>query len=147
MTDNPDPDGPEPGQGSSTDEDAAWREIVANYGPRVHLDGSDLDDFRGPMQHPAWFNASAAADEHADDQEDRFRPGPVPSVGPPRGARGLAWLGVLGTPVAVLLLVMLQVTTPGWAGLLMFLAFVGGFGYLVFTMPRRRDDEDDGAVL
>lgn len=146
MSDNPDGDVPEPG--SSTDEDAAWRQIVANYGPRARLQDSDLDGFRGPNQHPSWFNGSAAAgNDVGEDDEDRFRPAPPPPVGAPRGARGLAWLGVLGAPVVVLLLVMLQVTTPGWAGLLLFVAFVGGFGYLVLTMPRRRDDRDDGAVL
>jgi hypothetical protein len=43
------------------------------------------------------------------------------------------------------------VTYPGWAAVLMALALIGGFVYLVATMPRRRDHDDwggdDGAVV
>jgi hypothetical protein len=37
---------------------------------------------------------------------------------------------------------------PDWLAMLLVAGFVGGFVFLVATMPRdRRDDGDDGAVV
>ena len=56
-------------------------------------------------------------------------------------------------PKFVALLATIVVTStdmpvPNWFGWLLVASFLGGFGYLVVTMPRDRDDPwDDGARL
>jgi len=54
----------------------------------------------------------------------------------------------------MLVLVILRLSIPGWLGLLLFAAFVGGVGYLIATMSRGGDDDpnnpfsgNDGAVV
>ncbi|NUS50582.1 MAG: hypothetical protein HOQ22_06005, partial [Nocardioidaceae bacterium] len=81
--------------------------------------------------------------------EGHFVPPEPPPI--PRGtpARRLAWLGLFGTPVVMLAAVVFGWRIPGWLALLMVVAFIGGFVFLVATMPRDRDDwpGDDGAVV
>ena len=44
--------------------------------------------------------------------------------------------------------VVLGWVLPDWVSMLLVASFVGGFVFLVATMPReRRDDGDDGAVV
>jgi hypothetical protein len=74
-------------------------------------------------------------------------PPPLPSVEP---RRRLAWIGLAGSPVVGLLLILLQVAIPRWVSSFLVCAFVGGFCYLVATMGQRSSDDwsgDDGAVL
>ncbi len=78
----------------------------------------------------------------------------VPPAPPPLPTldlrRRLAWWGLLGTPVAAVLLVVLNVALPRWGAVLLAAAFVGGFGYLVTTMRSGPPDDwsgDDGAVV
>jgi hypothetical protein len=74
-------------------------------------------------------------------------PPPLPSVEP---RRRIAWIGLLGSPVVGLLLVVLQVAIPRWVSSFLVCAFVGGFCYLVATMGQPPADDwsgDDGAVL
>jgi hypothetical protein len=50
----------------------------------------------------------------------------------------------------MLLAVVLGWTMPGWLGFLLVAGFLGGFGFLVATMPRSRGEDgdgDDGAVV
>jgi hypothetical protein len=154
------------------DEEAAWREIVENYGERPALGGgtgreatrlspfdrSYLDSLdarlRPPEDHPDG-PAPRAVGHHGEDRRDpvdHFVPPEPPPI--PRGtpARRLAWAGLLGSPVVLLMAVFVHMLT-GWdvptlLTLAVAAAFVGGFGFLVATMPRDRgDDWNDGAVL
>ena len=75
---------------------------------------------------------------------------PVPPTPPPlprsTPARTIAWIGVLGSPAVVLVLLLVQVSVPTVIGWLIIAAFIGGFGYLVATMDREpRDPWDDGS--
>lgn len=82
--------------------------------------------------------------------EEHFTPPPPDATPLPEPRRLLAWAGVLGVPVALVLLVVLGVTIPTWGSFLMMVWFLGGFGYLVATMRRDDDDGDgwdDGAVV
>jgi hypothetical protein len=154
-----------PQRDESDDPDlTAWREIVENYGDRAELP----DDPDGPVDtveqtlepgtaYPLQFGEFGddvdepfeAADEPADEQG--FVPvDPEPlHLGPVRTA---AWAGVLGAPLVALLATVVvtatSLTVPHWFGWLLVAAFLGGFGYLVATMPKDRDDPwDDGARL
>ncbi|MFT4286834.1 hypothetical protein [Nocardioides sp.] len=134
------------------DEDAAWREIVENFGDRAELPTDEVAEDVEPV-----FGDDVDEDVWQDEEEsDEFEPGgfvpPDPEPIRLTPARTLAWGGVLGAPVLALLTVVVsessEVTVPGWWGLLLILGFLGGFGYLVATMPRERDDPwDDGARL
>lgn len=92
-----------------------------------------------PLQSPARW-----------DDEGHFvppTPPPIPRMAP---RRRLAWAALLGSPVVALLLVVLDVSLPGWVALLVAGAFVGGFGYLVATMRSGPPDDlsgDNGAVV
>jgi hypothetical protein len=157
---------------------AAWREIVAHYGERAELPpeggsaertepadraepaggasyplrfGEFGDDTDEPFEPVAQRGTSADDADLADPVEDRFVPlEPEPlRLGP---ARTAAWLGVLGAPALALLATFVvtasDVSVPSWFGWLLVAAFLGGFGYLVVTMPKDRDDPwDDGARL
>jgi len=145
----------------------AWREIVENYGDRAELPPDDdpdaIVDTVDPVVEPGAsyplrfgrfdddideepFDAS---DEPVDEQG--FVPDdPEPlHLGP---ARTAAWAGVLGAPLVALLATIVvtatRLTVPHWFGWLLVVGFLGGFGYLVATMPKDRDDPwDDGARL
>ena len=99
-----------------------------------------------PEEQPAeardWLDAY-------DDPEDHFVPPEPERVPTPEPPRLIAWAGVFGVPVVVLVLVVLQVSLPPWASMLCLAWFVGGFGYLVATMRREPPDNDwdDGARL
>jgi hypothetical protein len=59
----------------------------------------------------------------------------------------LAWAGIAYAAVVVLLAAF-GVRLPAWMGWMALGGFVGGFGVLVFHLPRSRPpDAGDGAVL
>lgn len=141
---------------------AAWREIVENYGERAELPDAPGGDAAGRsvveqgQAYPLRFG------EFEDDVDEPFAPvddpveeGFVPLEPEPvhlEPVRTAAWAGVLGAPVLALLATVVVTLTglsvPSWFGWLLILAFLGGFAYLVVTMPRGRDDPwDDGARL
>ena len=132
-----------------SDEDAAWREIVENFGDRAELPPDDT-----VIAEPVpGFGDDVDEDVWDDDEEELggfVPPEPEPLRLTP--ARTAAWAGVLGAPVLALLTVVVsesaKTTVPSWWGLLLILGFLGGFAYLVATMPKGRDDPwDDGARL
>jgi hypothetical protein len=60
----------------------------------------------------------------------------------------LAWAGVIGGPIFLLITVIAWRTAPQLLVLAAIAAFVGGFISLVARMPKHRsDDDDDGAVV
>ena len=122
-------------------EDDAWRSIVEHYGERVPIEPQE------PAVDPVAEPAGEAA-ARRDGAEERFVPPPPPPL--PRVApdRLLAWTGVFGPPVVLLVAVVTGLHLPGWLGYLLVGGFVGGFVYLVSRMPRGpRDPADDGARL
>jgi len=169
---NPD----EPGTGSSEAEpsfdlDAEWAQIIANYGERPAM-GADpeVEDSGGPEVEERAKRASRNPrnlfdrsyidsttepsselnSEASWDDEGHFvppEPPPLPTLDP---RRKLAWIGLFGAPAMLLLAVVFGWHFPSWLGTLLVLAFVGGFVYLIATMPRSRPGEwggDDGAVV
>jgi hypothetical protein len=152
-------------------QDAAWQEIVANFGERAELSDDDLAVPEAPdLTHPVFgddvdepfapdadaysgedYSGDYGGDYSEDYDEYEFVP-PRPSLPHPSPDRLFAWLGVLGAPVVAVALFVLHATlgwyVPTWVVDLLVIAFLGGFGYLVFLMPREpRDPWDDGARL
>ena len=75
-------------------------------------------------------------------------PPPPPPLPRPEPRRALAWLGLFGAPVVLLAALVFGVYLPGWLSLILVGGFVGGFVYLVSTMPSGpRDPGDDGARI
>jgi hypothetical protein len=84
----------------------------------------------------------------AQGSEEHFVPPDPPPV--PRGtpARRLAWAGLFAPPLLMILAVVLRWTLPTVLTMALVAAFVGGFVYLVCTMPRDGGDGwGDGAVV
>ena len=148
----PDDDGPDDSF-SEVKEEAAWREIVANFGERPTLSTRDLGT---PQVGPAAISPEQLEAEEAREaghwDEGRFVPPEPPPLPKTTPLRRLAWLGALGAPVAGLVLFLLTSITswwiPSWVTWVLIAAFLGGFGYLVATMSRDpRDPYDDGSRL
>lgn len=158
------PPGPaDPDSRDADDHERLWEQIVANYGTAPAWQDPPARRPRSHPEHPAGAGRSAsgpdparerdvpAGSEPANDlqrsSEERFRPPPpppLPRVTPPRL---VAWFGVFGVPVLVLVFLMASVQLPAVVGAGLMFWFVGGFAYLVASMGPRREDPDDGAVL
>jgi hypothetical protein len=90
----------------------------------------------------------APRQEVPDEVDEEFvppTPPPLPKLPPDRLA---AWAGLFGSPLVLLVCLILGIGIPHWAGYLLVAAFIGGFVYLVVKMPRGPADPwDDGARL
>ncbi len=142
--------------------DAAWRSIIDNYGERPQLDDpapqpgpqpgprSTPRPAEPPIQVPPSLRdldgpREARAESEAEGHFVPPPPPPLPTATPPRL---LAWVGLFGVPMLVLVSILAGLSIPSWLGLILMVWFVGGFVYLVASMrPGPRDDYDDGAVL
>jgi hypothetical protein len=82
------------------------------------------------------------------DREEHFvpePPAPLPHLEP---YKQLAWAGVIGGPLALLIAALTGLALPEWLSWLAIVGFVGGFVTLVATMSDDDDwDPDDGAVV
>ena len=146
-------------------EDDAWRAIVENFGERAELDDDPadlpLDEHVDPPATPPSPTRRAdpyawAVDDEPDEPEDRapayaedadtYVPPPPPPLPVPEPDRGIAWIGVIGSPLLLLASLVLGLDLPTWVGYLMIAWFVGGFCYLVARMPKEpRDPWDYGS--
>jgi len=153
------PDADVPGGEPAFDEDAAWREIIENYGERPEMGappdpappvapGPPEDEPVETLFDRSYLDAMNTAATWED--EGHFvppEPPPLPRLEP---RRKLAWAGLFGAPFLLLLAVVFSLQFPTWLSGMLVAAFVGGFVYLVATMPRSRHDDwsgDDGAVV
>lgn len=131
-------------------EEAAWQDIVAHFGERVHLD-DDAPETLPDAELELEFDDSDDEEQvsYLEDDE-RYVPPPPPPLPRTTPDRVLAWLGVLGSPVAAVALLIINWVVgwipPTWLIGLLILAFLGGFGYLVSRMSNDPGDPwDDGA--
>jgi hypothetical protein len=152
------------GDGDDRDYDALFQAIVDGYGERPVLDPAepetDKADDQTRLPDPGLFDTSHLGEQrppvepawHRSDRdaerEEHFVPPEPPPVPRATPARRVAWAGLFLAPVAMLAAVAFGWVMPNWFSILLVTAFVGGFVFLVATMPRdRRDDGDDGAVV
>jgi len=129
-------------------EDADWQALVDSYGDRPEFPEAGEPEAAGPESFEVPIELLPA--ELSYDDEDHYVPPPPPPLPQPRGVRGLAWFGLFGVPVLVLVCIMVGVSLPSLLSLLFLGWFVGGFAYLVATMSGPKDPDsgwDDGAVL
>lgn len=153
-------------QREQRDDDAAWQAIIDNYGDRVLDPADDLTD--QPAAEPTDPHDSSAPDGPTAAEEpsrylgtpdedtgpevvdpwDEFVPPTPPPLPRPTPDRLLSWIGVLGAPAVLLVVVVTGIHLPALIGWLLVASFVAGFGYLVMTMSSEpRDPWDDGAQL
>ncbi|WP_300676388.1 hypothetical protein [Nocardioides sp.] len=144
---SPDPDQPDD---RHADDDAAWAEIVANYGPQPVL----AEEIAPEVEVAHVFDDDVDEEPDWGDDDDLVLPGdfvpPEPEALGWHGWRSVAWIGVLGSPALALIWTFLSQwrgwSAPTFLAYLLIGAFLGGFAYLVLTMPKDRDDPwDDGA--
>jgi hypothetical protein len=126
-----------------SEDDAAWRSIVENYGERAELGPAPS----GAEPETSYEEIDDLDDiDEWDDRDDGFVPPSPPPLPHPAPVRLAAWLGVFGAPALLLLDMVLALPLPGWLAKGLVVWFVGGFVYLVLHMDRGpRDPWDDGA--
>lgn len=135
--------------------DAAWEDIVAGFHTtdppeRPSLEGSGLSQ-RLVREHtqPTPPEPTSGPRDYVlpEDLEDEgFTPPPPPPMPRPRDRfDALAWIGVLGGPLLIILAFVLGV--GGWLAAAGFAAFTAGFITLVARASDHRDIGDDGAVV
>lgn len=114
-------------------------------GPRHRLpDGSSV---------PGAYDIDPQDDEDdapdgAHDPHDRFVPPEPPPITSADLPSRLAWIGVIGGPLFLLIAALAWRSLPTLVVIGALAAFIGGFVTLVARLPRDRgDDSDDGAVV
>jgi hypothetical protein len=133
-------------------EELAWREIIDHYGerPAVRAEPEAVDEtepLTPPVTEPGVVQPAADAPSepfHLELYDEEFTPPPLPPPAHISPERRLAWVGLVVSPI---LLVVLNLGDYGLPGILTFglvIAFIASFGYLVATMEPR-DPDDDGA--
>jgi hypothetical protein len=111
-------------------DDDAWKQIVDNYGERV----------APPAEPPP----EAPEPYYLELYDEQFVPPPLPPPAVISPERRLAWVGLVGSPIALVVVNLLDYGLPGVLTGGLVLAFLASFGYLVATMDPR-DPDDDGA--
>jgi hypothetical protein len=152
-------------QSDLDNDDLTWAQIIAGYDApvatstpwpaRENLDDNAADDpedkppsqwqalHRPDVQPPLRSRDAALADDPFIPPE----PPPLPHLDP---YKQLAWIGLAGGPLLLLIAGLFALTLPVWLSLAAVFGFVGGFLTLVATMDDRSGsdgDSDDGAVI
>lgn len=129
---------------SAPEDDQAWQAIVDNYGDRPEVEEPEPAAPAGDE----WPDADEPAATPTAADEDRFVPPAPPPLPVPAPRRAIAWGGVFGAPVLMLLCMAAGLDLPAVLDYALLGWFVGGFGYLVATMPRApREPWDDGSRI
>jgi hypothetical protein len=125
---------------SRRDDDATWREIVDNYGERPVVPAEPVE-YVVPEPAPAEpFQLEL--------YDDAFVPPPLPPPPVIAPERRLAWVGLVASPLLLVLCTVIAYRLPSLLTGGLVLTFLGSFGYLVATMSQEpRDPDDDGARL
>ena len=129
-------------------EELAWREIIDHYGERadLHADSDAPDDAATPADPGVEEPAADAPYEpfQLELYDETFTPPPLPPPAHVSPERRLAWVGLIVSPVLLVVLNLIDYSLPGILTGGLVVAFIASFGYLVATMAPR-DPDDDGA--
>lgn len=135
----------EPGDRARAEaDDLAWRQIVEHYGERPDVD--ELAELTAPLETPAPEDGAGEAPEpfRFELEDEEFTPPPLPPPAVVSPERRAAWVGLVLSPILLVILNLWDYALPGIISVGLVIAFLGSFGYLVATMTPR-DPDDDGA--
>jgi hypothetical protein len=124
---------------STRDDDAAWQQIVDNYGERP-----DVPDAPAPAPAPEAPVVDPPEVFRLEVFDETFVPPPLPPPPVVKPERRVAWVGLVGSPALLLLLALTDFWVPTVLTGALVVAFLASFGYLVATMEPH-DPDDDGA--
>jgi hypothetical protein len=123
-------------------EELAWRAIVDHYGERP--DTAELAELTTPLE-PSEADPPDEVDPfRLDVYDETFVPPPLPPPAVISPERRLAWVGLVASPILLVLINLWDYSLPGILSVGLVIAFVASFGYLVATMAPH-DPDDDGA--
>jgi hypothetical protein len=129
-----------------TREDAVWRDIVDNYGERAQVDEPAPPEPEPVVAFEPEPEPEPVVVRPVD--EERYVPPPPPPLPRPAPPRAIAWVGVFGVPIILLVCLVATLDLPTLLDYALLAWFVGGFGYLVATMSREpREPWDDGSRI
>ena len=108
--------------------------------------------YRRPDTTPDDEIDEAELDDMPDDQDDQFyRRVPPPPLRPHHRGRTLAWIAVLGSPLAIVVATIFQIWLAKSVLLALAFTFVAGSIYLISQLPENGpgppDWPDDGAAI
>ena len=124
---------------STRDDDAAWQQIVENYGERP-----DVPDAPAARPRPRGAPRRGSRGLPLELYDEQFVPPPLPPPPVIRPERKVAWVGLVGSPVLLVVLSFIDYSLPAVLTGGLVVAFLASFGYLVATMEPH-DPDDDGA--
>lgn len=138
--------GPAPGGSEpERDWDGEWQALAAGLGSPQTEPEARRRFVMG--DRPAFGAGSGPRDYIPEPEDDSWEPPPVPPATGDRRAR-LAWAGILGGPLMMLLALIAFRTAPTWYIWVSIALFVAGCVYGFRLLPqRRRDPDDDGAEV
>jgi hypothetical protein len=146
----------------AANEDLSWAQIVADFDQPVAaekrlwpLEEELSEPTRatpgGDLSPDAWTQSEPDPPDElpsALDRDEHFvppTPPPLPSLDP---VTQVAWVGLIGGPLLLLVAVVFGLSLPTFVSGLAVVGFVGGFVTLVARMQRNDpDDTDSGAVV
>ncbi|MGC0250857.1 hypothetical protein [Pseudactinotalea sp. Z1748] len=147
------------------DLDAQWADLTARLGPLdpglpAEFTEPGTDDSPGTQEAteptpPRWAGSAPAPPGPRDhggpgpegDDGDFAAPDPGPVLGAPT-RNTLPWVGAIGGPIVMLLMLVLWPSAPPAAYLTAMGVTMAGLLTLWWRLPvHRRDDDDDGAVV
>ncbi|MGW7024659.1 hypothetical protein ACWGGS_35665 [Streptomyces decoyicus] len=98
-----------------------------------------------------WSAAEASDDDFDETDEGHFTPPEPPPLPEADVTTKFAWLAVIGGPMLLVAMVLLQQPVTWWVTVLGIGGFLGGFATLVARMKKDDEDDDDlpgsGAVV
>ncbi len=141
---------------SDSDEDAAWRDLVARFDapvaadqPWPELENTPQADAADPPANPVV--RVTPTPPAADPDDEHFVPPPPPPLPKLEPLTKAAWIGLFGGPAYILVATAAGWSIPGIAVFCAIAAFVGGVALLVIRLndsdPRSSGDDNDGAVV
>jgi hypothetical protein len=135
----------EPGdQARAQADELAWRQIVDHYGEPPDI--VELTELTTPLASP---DPEAEVVPELEPfrfelEDEAFTPPPLPPPAVISPERRLAWIGLVLSPILLVLINLWDYALPGIVSFGLVVAFLASFGYLVATMTPR-DPDDDGA--
>jgi hypothetical protein len=138
----PNPNGPNPAGPNQTATNPAGLNPPAAGAPS----SNPLPSTAWADSHPLFVTPEPTPVAPEPEPDERYVPEPQPPLARPRLPILLAWAGIAYAAIVVLLAAF-GLRLPSWMGWLALCGFLGGFGVLVFNLPRTRPPDDDGAVI